>query len=150
MVAVLRWFDGDVQAAALLGQTGGLGAVAEGRLDVSVVVHHRVDVVQRRPEGETLTPYLILKYIAYESIRTVCTLYGAATKYRYIKSTTVYVPSSELGMSQPLSRQRVGASPENRGEGAHSPAGEGLGESQFRRLEKKLSTLPTLRALLYT
>ncbi len=28
--------------------------------------------------------------------------------------------------------------------GAHSPAGEGLGESQFRQLEKKLSTLPTL------
>jgi hypothetical protein len=28
--------------------------------------------------------------------------------------------------------------------GAHSPAGEGLEESQFRRLEKKLSTLPTL------
>jgi hypothetical protein len=26
--------------------------------------------------------------------------------------------------------------------GAHSPAGEGLGESQFRRHEKKLSTLP--------
>ncbi len=25
-----------------------------------------------------------------------------------------------------------------------SPTGEGLGESQFRRLEKKLSTLPTL------
>jgi len=28
--------------------------------------------------------------------------------------------------------------------GVHPPAGEGLGESQFRRLEKKLSTLPTL------
>jgi hypothetical protein len=27
---------------------------------------------------------------------------------------------------------------------AHSPAGEGLGESQFRRLEKKHSTLPIL------
>jgi len=27
---------------------------------------------------------------------------------------------------------------------AHSPAGEGLGESQLRRTEKKLSTLPTL------
>jgi hypothetical protein len=26
---------------------------------------------------------------------------------------------------------------------AHSPAGEGLGESQFRRLEKKLRSLPT-------
>jgi hypothetical protein len=31
--------------------------------------------------------------------------------------------------------------------GAYSPAGKGLGESQFRRLEKKLSTLPTLWAL---
>jgi hypothetical protein len=30
--------------------------------------------------------------------------------------------------------------------GDHLPAGEGLGESQFRRLEKKLSTLPTLCA----
>jgi hypothetical protein len=35
--------------------------------------------------------------------------------------------------------------PRIRGGGTHSPAGEGLGESQFRRLEKKLSTLPTLR-----
>jgi hypothetical protein len=30
------------------------------------------------------------------------------------------------------------------GGGAHSPVGDGLGESQFQRLEKKLSTLPTL------
>ncbi len=57
---------------------------------------------------------------------------------------TVYVTSSELGLSQPLSRQQVCPSPQNRG-GAHSPAGEGLGESQLRRLEKKLiNTLPTL------
>ncbi len=34
--------------------------------------------------------------------------------------------------------------PEPKGEGTHSPAGEGVGESQFQRLEKKLSTLPTL------
>jgi hypothetical protein len=34
--------------------------------------------------------------------------------------------------------------PRTVGGGAHLPAGEGLGESQFRRLEKKLSTLPTL------
>ncbi len=52
------------------------------------------------------------------------------TKYEYIKSTTVYVPTSELGP------------PPRTGGGAHSPAGEGLGVSQFRRLEKKLSTLP--------
>ncbi len=33
---------------------------------------------------------------------------------------------------------------EQTGGGAHSRTGEGLGESQFRRLEKKLSTLPSL------
>jgi hypothetical protein len=64
-------------------------------------------------------------------------------KYVYIKSTKVYVPWSELGLSQPLSRQGVCLSPRT-GEGAHSPGGEGMGESQFRRLETKLSNLPTL------
>jgi hypothetical protein len=29
------------------------------------------------------------------------------TKYIHIQSTTVYVPSSELGLSHPFSRQRV-------------------------------------------
>jgi hypothetical protein len=29
--------------------------------------------------------------------------------------------------------------PGTKGEGAHSPAGEGLGERQFRRLEKSLA-----------
>ncbi len=43
----------------------------------------------------------------------------------------------------PLSPASVSLPPEPGG-GAHSPAGEGLGESQFRRLEKRLSTLPTL------
>jgi hypothetical protein len=36
------------------------------------------------------------------------------------------------------------APPPQNGDGAQLPAGEGLGESQFRRLEKKLSTLPIL------
>ncbi len=54
------------------------------------------------------------------------------------------VPSSELGLPHPLSRQRVCPSSGNKDGGAHSPAGEGLEESKFRRLEKKLSTLPTL------
>jgi hypothetical protein len=44
-------------------------------------------------------------------------------------------------MHPPLSPASVPLPPEPGG--AHSPAGEGLGESQFRRLEKKLSTLPT-------
>ncbi len=50
-----------------------------------------------------------------------------------VQSTIVYVPSSELGLSHPLSRQRVFPSPGTKGGGGHSPAGEGLGESQFRK-----------------
>ncbi len=53
-------------------------------------------------------------------------------------------PSLELGLSRPLSHQRVCPSPGSKGGEAHSRAGEGLGESRFQRLEKKLSTLPTL------
>ncbi len=67
------------------------------------------------------------------------------TKYIHIKSTTVYVTSSEFGLSHPWSQQRVCPSPQNReGGDGHSRAGEGLGESQFQRLEKRLSTLPIL------
>ncbi len=53
------------------------------------------------------------------------------TKYLIIRSTTVYVPSSELGL------------PELKGGGTLA-CGWGVGESQFRRREKKLSILPTL------
>ncbi len=70
---------------------------------------------------------------------------GTVKKYIYIKSTTVYVFSSELGLSQPLlSPAIVPSPPDQRVGGTHSPAGEGLGESQFRLLETTLSTLPTL------
>ncbi len=56
------------------------------------------------------------------------------------------VHSSELGLPQPLSRKRMfppPPGPKGGGGGAHSPAVKGVGESQFRRLEKKLNTLPT-------
>jgi len=39
----------------------------------------------------------------------------------------------------PLSPASVPLPPEPKGGGVHSPAGEGLGESQFRRLEKSLA-----------
>ncbi len=65
-------------------------------------------------------------------------------KVHIYKSTTVYVPSSELGLSPPLLSPAIVPLPPNQRWGAHSPAGQGVGESQFRRLEKKLSTLPTL------
>ncbi len=49
-------------------------------------------------------------------------------------------PRRNWDLSHPLSRKRV-PPPPNQGGGAHSPAGEGMGESQFGRLEKQLSTL---------
>ncbi len=39
------------------------------------------------------------------------------TKYLYLQSTIVYVPSLELGLSHPLSRQRVCPSPRKQGGG---------------------------------
>ncbi len=54
--------------------------------------------------------------------------YSTNHKYEYIKSTTVYVPSAELGLSQPLSRQRVCPSPQNReGGGGTLTCGWGVG-----------------------
>jgi hypothetical protein len=57
----------------------------------------------------------------------------------------MYVPSRRHWDSpNPTLANECAPPPEQGGGGAHSPAGEGLGESQFRRLEKKLNTLPTL------
>jgi hypothetical protein len=54
-------------------------------------------------------------------------------------------PFVEIGTPPPLLPQAsVPLPPEPKGGGAQLPAGEGMGEYQFRRLEKKLSTLPTL------
>ncbi len=44
----------------------------------------------------------------------------------------------------PLAAGECSLPPGPKGWGAHSPAAKGVGESQLRRLEKKLSTLPTL------
>jgi hypothetical protein len=44
----------------------------------------------------------------------------------------------------PLAAGECSLPPVPQGGGAHSRAAKGVGESQFRRLEKKLSTLPTL------
>jgi hypothetical protein len=51
------------------------------------------------------------------------------------------VPSSEVGLPSPASECVPPTEPRM---GAHSPAGEGVGESQFGRLEKKPSALSTL------
>ncbi len=57
------------------------------------------------------------------------------TKYIYIKSTTEYVPRRNWDSPKhSLASESVPLPPEPWGGGAHSPTGEGLGESQFRRL----------------
>ncbi len=66
-------------------------------------------------------------------------------KTQFLQYETVWPTLVGIGtLPPPLSPASVPLPPEPGGGGAHSPAGEGLGESQFRRLEKKLSTLPTL------
>ncbi len=50
------------------------------------------------------------------------------TKYIYTQSTTVYIPSLELGPPHPFSRKQVCSSPRNKRGVTHSPAGEGVGD----------------------
>ncbi len=65
-------------------------------------------------------------------------------KVRIYKEYHSVCPLIRIGTNPtPLSPASVPLPPEL-GRGKRSPAGEGLGESQFRRLEKKLSTLLTL------
>ncbi len=68
----------------------------------------------------------------------------AQSTYIYVQSTTVYVPSSELGLPQPLSHKRVCPPPRTKGWGGTLACGMGVWDFQFRRLEKKRSTLTTL------
>ncbi len=51
------------------------------------------------------------------------------------QSTTVYVPSSDWDSPTPSPASECAPSG-TKGGGAHSPAGEGVGEAQLRRLEK--------------
>jgi hypothetical protein len=53
----------------------------------------------------------------------------------------VHVPSPEFGLSTPSFASECASSPRTKGGRAYSPAGEGLGESQFRRLWRKSSAL---------
>jgi hypothetical protein len=69
------------------------------------------------------------------------------TKHIYfLQSTTVYVPSSELGLSHPLSRQRVCPFPPEPGGGGILACGWGVGgiPIPIPTIGEKLSTLPTL------
>jgi hypothetical protein len=58
-------------------------------------------------------------------------------------------PLSELGFPQPSLASECALPPDQRMGRAHSPPGKGVGESPFRRLEKKLSTLPSLCSTYY-
>ncbi len=51
----------------------------------------------------------------------------------------MYVPSSELGLSQPLSRQRVFPSPQNRGEGHTRQGVRGWGSPNSEDWRKSLA-----------
>jgi hypothetical protein len=61
-----------------------------------------------------------------------------------IKSTTVYISSSELGLSRPLSRQRVCPSPRTKGGGHTRLRLRKVEGSPIPTTREKISTLPTL------
>ncbi len=79
------------------------------------------DILLHTSQQSAGNPQSTYTYIEYHS---VCPLVGIGT------------------LPPPLSPASLPLPPEPGRGGAHSPAGEGLGESKFRRLEKKLSTLP--------
>ncbi len=94
--------------------------------------------------------YIILMVGEYSRVRGVFTdgslstrdhteMSLCPTKYVYIKSTTVYVPSSELGLSQPLSRQRVWPSPRIGGGGHTRLRVRGWGSPNFDDWRKSLA-----------
>ncbi len=87
--------------------------------------------------NELFVEHLIQK--KSEIIKVMSTLLD--TKYVYIKSTTVYVPSSELelGLSQPLSRQQVLPSPQNRGGGHNRLRVRGWGSPNSDDWRKSLA-----------
>jgi hypothetical protein len=87
----------------------------------AAIIHMLLNNLDPRYEAQST-------YTVYKEYHSVCPLVGIGTR-----------PTPNR-----LSPARVPLPPKPKGEGAHSPAGEGLGESQYRRLEKKLSTLPTL------
>ncbi len=77
-------------------------------------------------------PMLLIRYRhRHLTIKDKCPLLLHRTSHKVstYKEYHSVCPSSELGLSQPLSRQPVFPSPRNRGEGAHQPAGGGLGGS---------------------
>jgi hypothetical protein len=91
--------------------------IQRGMPTVLSVVLHTVRHPQQIPPQH--------KVHIYTEYHIVCSLVGFGTLPPLLSPASVPLPSEPKG-------------------GAHSPAGEGVGESQFRRLEKKLSTLPTL------
>jgi hypothetical protein len=58
---------------------------------------------------------------------------AAGVRAQSRQSVKIFLPSSEFGLTQPLTRRRVCPPPPVLGGGAHSLEREGLGESQFRR-----------------
>jgi hypothetical protein len=76
------------------------------------IMHCEENPIYVLPEKKLrdLTPNLLIHVSM--SVLYVPT-FGPPKKYIYIESTTVYVPSLELGLTHPFSHQRVCPSPQN-------------------------------------
>jgi hypothetical protein len=135
------------------------GIVKKGLLDVPFTVQYLV-IVSTRIKVLEIAMYGKHMFFADSEIRgvTILLLSLKGTVSRVFSTSDTFhhkvliykehhsvCPFVGIGTLPPLlSPASVPLPPVQRGVGARSPAGGGVGESQFRRLEKKLSTLSTL------
>jgi len=106
-------------------------------MDPPFSINHRVSPPPPPHRGRDKIPgYLSGK----EPLTFICTKYIQSTRH------SVCLLSSELGLSTPSLASECAPPPDTKWGGGDIflPAGEGLGESHFRRLEKRLCTLPIL------
>ncbi len=115
---------------------------------------YSLDLTQREGElhrGPTLGDFLTM--LTTGSMQTVARLHSTRHKVRTYKEYHSVCPSSELGLSQPLSRQLVFPSPQKQGGGGTLACGWGVGGSPnyiHLTAEYKLPILSLKRLKLYT
>ncbi len=77
--------------------------------------------------------------------RTAAAIVSLPPQSTYIyRAPQCMSPRRNWDSPTPLAAGECSLPPGPMGGGTHPPAAKGVGETQFRRLEKKLSTLPTL------
>jgi hypothetical protein len=98
-------------------------------------------------QAQTADLYFWLKVVSFDRSLLKSEAWTQSTYIYRVPQCTF--PRRIETLPPPSLASKCAPPPRYQGGGAHSPAGEGLGESQFQRLEKRLSTLPTMWACIF-